>query len=132
MDFLVTFVLTFAIFIVIDLIWLGVIARTFYKNQLGHLMAERVNWTAAIVFYSLFIVGLVVFVINPAIDASSVARAFMLGGLFGLIAYATYDLTNLATLKDWPILVTVVDLAWGTALGALTSGLSYLVVQAII
>jgi len=132
MDFLITFVLTFAIFIVIDLIWLGVIARTFYKNQLGHLMAERVNWTAAIVFYSLFIVGLVVFVINPAIDASSVARAFMLGGLFGLIAYATYDLTNLATLKDWPILVTVVDLAWGTALGALTSGLSYLVVQAII
>ncbi len=132
MDFLITFVLTFAIFIIIDLIWLGVIARTFYKNQLGHLMAERVNWTAAIVFYSLFIVGLVVFVINPAIDASSVARAFMLGGLFGLIAYATYDLTNLATLKDWPILVTVVDLAWGTALGALTSGLSYLVVQAII
>ncbi len=132
MNTILMFFITFGVFLIIDLIWLGVIARTFYQNQIGHLMAKNVNWIAAISFYVLFIIGLLVFVINPAIAADSVIRALLLGGFFGFIAYATYDLTNLATLKDWPLLVTVVDLAWGTALGALTSGLSYLLIQALV
>ena len=130
MQYIFMFLVTFLVFFVIDIVWLSVIARSFYKNQLGHLMAERVNWLAALIFYALFIVGLLVFVIYPAVDANAVGQAFLFGGLFGMIAYATYDLTNLATLKDWPVRVTVVDLIWGTALGALTSGFSTILIQA--
>jgi len=129
MDYVRMYVVALLIFLVIDFLWLGLIARTFYQNQIGHLMADKVNWVAAIVFYLLFIVGVVYFVLAPSLEAESLLRAFFVGGFFGFIAYATYDLTNLATLKDWPLLVTVVDLVWGTFLGSLTSGLSYIVIH---
>ncbi len=132
MDYLKMYLVALLIFLVIDFLWLGLIARDFYRNQIGHLMAESVNWIAALVFYLLFIGGVVYFVLAPSLEAESLLRAFLVGGFFGFIAYATYDLTNLATLKDWPLLVTVVDLAWGTFLGMLTSGLSYVVLHYII
>ena len=129
MDYLKMYIVALLIFLAIDFLWLGLIARTFYQNQIGHLMAERVNWVAAIVFYLLFVVGLVYFVLAPSLEAESIIRALLVGGFFGFFAYATYDLTNLATLKDWPVLVTIVDLFWGAFLGSLTSGLSYIVIH---
>ncbi len=129
--FLKLYLITFVIFFAIDLFWLGVVAKNLYQNQIGHLMAEKVNWVAAILFYLLFIGGLVFFVLMPAVEAGSLWKAVWLGALFGFITYATYDLTNLATLKDWPITITLIDLAWGTTLGLSTSLFSYLLYQLI-
>ena len=92
-------------------------------------MAPKVNWTAALIFYALFIAGLVFFVINPALAKDSLMYAILAGGFFGLITYGTYDLTNLATLKDWPLNITIIDLIWGTVLNAITSGITFTVVQ---
>lgn len=111
------------VFMVIDLLWIGVVAKDFYFSKLGHLLGP-VNWTAAIIFYALFLCGLVFFAIYPAVEAGSVAKAFAYGAFFGLITYATYDLTNQATIKDWPLIVTIVDMAWGTVLGSLVSGVT--------
>jgi len=119
----------FVIFLVIDMIWLGLIAKNIYSKYLGNLMAPKVNWVAAIIFYLLFIVGLVFFVIEPAVLKDSWSYALLAGMLFGLITYATYDLTNLATLKDWPITITFIDLAWGTSLGGLVSMITFFLVQ---
>lgn len=115
------------VFFVIDMVWLGLVAKNFYRSQIGFLMKSDVNWAAAIIFYLLFIVGLVVFVITPAVEKGSWMHALLFGALFGLITYATYDLTNLATLKDWPLVVTVVDLAWGAVLAAAVSTVTYLI-----
>lgn len=119
------------VFFVIDMIWLGLVAKNFYQGQIGFLMKANVNWVAAIIFYLLFIVGLVIFVISPAVENNSLKQAILYGALFGLISYATYDLTNLATLKDWPLLVTIVDLIWGTVLGSTVSLISYLIAKKI-
>ncbi len=131
MNFLKMYLVAFVIFLAVDAIWLGLVAPKFYKNQIGHLMAEKANLLAALIFYLLFIVGLVYFVIKPGIDANSIGKILLGGFLFGLITYATYDLTNLATLKDWPILVTVVDLAWGAFLATSISLFTYLIYNAI-
>jgi uncharacterized membrane protein len=110
------YVITIPIFFLIDLFWLGVLARDFYKKHLGYLFRPNVNWTAALLFYFLFIAGIVIFAVKPALETHSAQRALLYGALFGLLAYATYDLTNLATIRDWPLIVTVVDLIWGTVL----------------
>lgn len=121
------YAITLPIFFCIDMIWLVLIAKNFYAKHLGFLMRDQVEWWAAIAFYLLFIGGLVLFVILPAVKATSLQHALLFGALFGLITYATYDLTNLATIDKWPLMVTIVDLAWGTILGAIVSGLSYLI-----
>ncbi len=108
---------TLAIFFLIDMVWLAVVAKGFYRKHLGAMLSPKVNWAAAVLFYFMFIAGLLVFAVRPALAAGLPLRALGLGGLLGLICYATYDLTNLATLKGWPLIVTVVDLAWGTVLG---------------
>lgn len=115
------------IFLIIDMLWLGLIAKKRYQNQLGPLLKRDVNWLAAIVFYLIFIGGLTFFVLFPAWERQSLLYAFLVGGLFGFITYATYDLTNLATLKNWPWPITLIDLSWGTFLGASTASLSYLI-----
>jgi uncharacterized membrane protein len=130
-EFLKIYGLAFVVFFAIDMVWLGLIARNTYQNQIGHLLKPDVNWTAAIIFYLLFIFGLVFFVINPAVDQGKLSTALIYGALFGLITYATYDLTNLATMKDWPLQITLIDLTWGTFLGASTSTLTYLLYQLI-
>jgi uncharacterized membrane protein len=115
------YLVTLAVFFVIDMIWLGFVAKDFYRKHLGPMLSPKVNWAAALLFYLVFVAGLLIFVIRPALAQGEPLKALLLGGLFGLISYATYDLSNLATLKDWPVIVTIVDLAWGTALGGLVS-----------
>jgi len=113
-------------FLVIDMVWLGVIARSFYRAQIGHLMRDNVNWAAAIVFYLVFVSGIVVLVVWPAIQRHSLSHALVLGALLGLVTYAAYDLTNLATLEGFPLTVALVDLVWGMVLCATVSGITYL------
>lgn len=125
--FIKIYLIALPVFLGIDIIWLGLIAKDFYSKQIGFLMNTNINWTAAIIFYLLFIVGLVLFVIMPALSKKSWQKALLLGALFGLITYATYDLTNLATLKNWPLLVTFIDLLWGTILAASVSVITYFI-----
>jgi len=115
------------LFFAIDMLWLGLVARGFYREQLERFLAPRVNWTAAILFYLLYIVGILIFAVAPALERDSLARAVLLGGLFGFFTYATYDLTNLATLERWPLKVVVVDILWGTLLCAAVAAGSLLV-----
>lgn len=115
------YLIILAIFFLIDMIWLGLVAKNFYRQQLGGMLSPTVNWPAAILFYLLFIAGLQLFIVAPALQAGGALQALWRGAFFGLVAYATYDLTNLATLKNWPLLVTVVDLAWGAVLGGAVS-----------
>jgi uncharacterized membrane protein len=112
-------------FLVMDLIWLGVVARTFYQGQMGHLMRAHVNWAAAVAFYLLFVAGIVVLAVWPAVERQSFTHALALGALLGLVTYAAYDLTNLATLEGFPLKVALVDLAWGTVLCATVSAVTY-------
>lgn len=121
-----TYLAAVPIFFVIDMLWLGFIGRGLYQKYLGYLLGD-VNWVAAIVFYLLYIVGILVFAVFPGIEAGSFWRAVALGAFFGFIAYATYDLTNLATVKDWPLTITIIDLIWGTVLtGAVAAGTYYI------
>lgn len=115
--FLTLYAVSVPVFFAIDMVWLGVVASNFYKTQLGSLMGP-INWPAAIIFYLVFLVGLTFFAIYPAVLKNSLLTAAILGGLFGFFTYGTYDLTNLATLKGWPLTVTIVDMIWGTILGA--------------
>ncbi|MCD8519570.1 MAG: DUF2177 family protein [Erysipelotrichaceae bacterium] len=130
MIWLAYFAVTFVVFMGIDLIWLGVIAAPFYRNQIGFLMAKKVNWGAAVLFYLIFIAGMVIFVIDPALQAQSFTSALVMGALFGLVTYATYDLTNLATLEGWPLTLVIVDLLWGMSLSVLVSSITYLIINA--
>ena len=121
------YVIALPIFIILDLIWVGLVAKEFYAKQIGSLLKPDVNWVAAVLFYLLFTLGLVVFVIMPAVEKDSWMQAVSLGALFGLVCYATYDLTNLALAKDWPILVTIVDLFWGMGIAATVSVVTYFI-----
>lgn len=112
---------TLLVFFAVDMVWLGVVARTFYRDQIGFIMAPSVNWLAALLFYMLFIVGILVFVVLPGLKSGSTRDTLLRAALFGLITYATYDLTNLATLRDWPLVLSVVDMLWGTTLSLIVS-----------
>ncbi len=118
-----------AVFLVIDGLWLTVIAKKLYAQHLGYLMAEKPRLLAALAFYLLFVLGLQGFVVNPALAAESWKAALLPGMLFGLIAYATYDLTNLATVKGWPVLITAIDLVWGSAVSGVTSLAGYALIR---
>jgi uncharacterized membrane protein len=123
LNFLIYFVIAFIVFIIIDIIWLGLVAKKLYAKHLGYIMAEKVNFLAAIIFYVVFIIGLVYFAV---MNVSVWWMALLNGALLGFIAYATYDLTNLATLKGWPLKITIIDLVWGTSLGAVVSVLTFI------
>jgi uncharacterized membrane protein len=127
MMFIKLFFISLPVFFAIDIAWLALVANKFYQKQIGFLMKPDLNWYAAFVFYLIFIAGLVTFVISPAIEKLSWAHALVYGGLFGLVTYSTYDLTNLATIKDWPIIVTIADLAWGMILSASVSVIVYFI-----
>ena len=128
---ILSYLLTTVVFFAIDMVWLGFVAKNIYQKYLGALLSETVNWAAAIIFYLIFIVGIFIFVINPAIEKQSVIRAIVLGTIFGFIAYATYDLTNYATLKGFPLNIVFIDLAWGAVLTALVSTAGYYIVKFI-
>jgi len=111
------YLLTTLVFLAVDLLWLGVVARDFYQRELAAFLGP-VRWWAAIPFYLIYIAGILVFAVSPALASSNAGRAALLGAFFGFVAYATYDLTNLATLRNWPLTVTAADLVWGAILTA--------------
>jgi uncharacterized membrane protein len=127
MNYVKMYIIAFIAFIVIDGIWLLFISKNLYQSEIGHLMADKAKLIPAIVFYLIFLVGLVYFVINPAIVSKDVVKLLFSAALFGLITYATYDLTNLATLKNWPLKITIIDLIWGTSLSTLVSYITYMI-----
>lgn len=129
MIYLKQFLITAFIFFSIDIFWLGVVAKKLYRHYIGHLMADRVFVSAALVFYAVYIIGLLHFVIQPALNKGSLKYALFTGMFFGFITYATYDLTNLATLKEWPIKIVLIDMAWGTLLAGAVSSLSYMILN---
>lgn len=126
---LISYALTFAVFLVIDMAWLGFIAKGLYKKYLGGFLSEQVNWTAAVVFYLLFVVGVFIFAIMPSVEKGSVVSAIVLGALFGFFTYATYDLTNLATLKNWPLNIVFIDILWGAVLTSIVSTAGFYIVK---
>ena len=125
--FIKLYLIALPVFLVIDAIWLGIISKNFYKNQIGFLIKTEINWLSAVIFYLIFIAGLVFFVILPAMGKNSWSYALLAGILFGLVTYATYDLTNMATIKDWPLLVTIIDLFWGMFIAGSVSIITFLI-----
>ncbi len=121
MTFLKLYLLSLTIFFMIDLVWLGFIAKDLYNDQLGFLMAKQIRWIPAILFYFIYLAGLTFFVILPLTLSGNWILALLYGGFFGLVCYSTYDLSNLATLKDWPVKIVVIDLIWGFSISAFTS-----------
>lgn len=116
---------------ILDYIWLGFIAKKLYYAEMGKLLLDKPNMGAALVFYLIYVVGVLVFVVNPALVKESWQYALGMGALFGLVAYATYDLTNLATMKDFPLKIVIIDLAWGTFITATVSVGSFFIIRAL-
>lgn len=129
MNYIREYLITLISFTLIDLVWLVFIAKNLYQKYLGFIMASSVNVVAAVIFYLLFIAGIVFFVVHPALEKQQWQYALLAGAFFGLVTYATYDLTNLATLKDWPLTITIIDLIWGSFLSGSTATLSYWVIR---
>ena len=118
---------------ILDAAWLGLIAPSFYKKHVGFIMANKPNWYATVAFYLIFILGVTLFVVYPGWkNADSYIKVALMGALFGLVTYATYDLTNQATLKNWPIIVTAVDLIWGTVLIAAVSTVAVVLLKTFV
>lgn len=128
MTFLKLAVIAFLVFLVIDFVWLVFISRKLYDRELKAIKKEKINWVAAGIFYVIYIIGIVFFVISPAVEKGSFLYALGGGALFGLVAYSTYDLTNLATMKGFPLKITIIDLIWGTFVTAAVSVLTYIIV----
>lgn len=125
--YLKTFLISLVVFIIVDLIWLTLIANKLYSRELEGILREKVNILPAVIFYIIFLIALSVFVIVPAINDGSFIKVILLGALFGLVTYGTYDLTNYATMKGFPLKIVLIDLSWGTFLGTITSALTYLI-----
>jgi uncharacterized membrane protein len=123
------YLLTFAVFIAVDLTWLGFVAQGFYRSYLGKWMLDTPNWPVAIGFYALYVFGALILVVLPAARTGNVWQAVLMGALLGLVAYSTYDLTNWATLKDWPAIISVADMAWGTVLTTVTCTAGYFIAR---
>ena len=128
---LLTYVVSVPVFFAVDMIWLGVIAKGFYRKALEPLLTPNINWTAAIIFYFLFLAGILIFALIPGMAKRSLGYTVLMAALFGFIAYATYDLTNLATLRDWPLMLSIVDMLWGAFLSASTAAITYLIMSRI-
>jgi len=126
MKTLLIFIITSVIFFAIDMVWLGVIAKNYYQEKIGFLMADKVNWVAALVFYVMYIGGILYFVILPSIDNGNWQTALLKGAILGMLCYGTYDLTNMATLKNWPYQLVIIDILWGAFLTGATATIAYL------
>jgi uncharacterized membrane protein len=126
---LIGYLVALAVLALLDALWLGVVSRDFYKARLGQLLLDRPLWSVAIAFYLIHAVGIAVFAVPPAVAAGTWPVAVLYGGLFGLCVYAAYDITNLATLRGWPMAVSLVDLAWGTVVTAAATLVAFLVVR---
>lgn len=129
MTYLIAYVSTAVVFFALDYVWLTRVAIGFYRQNIGELLLATPNFAAAGIFYLFYVIGLVYFAVMPALTASSVVTALLNGALLGLLAYGTYDMTNLATLKGWSLSVSLVDMAWGAVLSAIAAAAGYLVVS---
>jgi uncharacterized membrane protein len=129
---LLAYLLTAVVFFAIDLTWLGFLAKDLYRKYLGGFLSDQVNWTAAFIFYALFIVGIFIFAILPAAEKNSLTHAAIYGALFGFFTYATYDLTNLATLKNWPLTIVFIDIIWGSILTGTVAAAGYWIVKKLV
>ncbi len=127
MKVLLAYLATLAVFVAVDLVWLGVVAKDYYRSHIGHLMGDGFNIPAALAFYLIYIAGVMMFAVLPAAQSGDWVRAAILGAAFGFFAYATYDLTNLATLKNWPLGLALADMAWGSFVTALAAAAGYAV-----
>lgn len=127
--FLKAFAATGATMFALDILWLGVVAKGFYARHLATLLRPEVKWAPALLFYLLYVAAIVVFVITPAAERKSLAYALGMGAFFGLAAYATYDLTSYAMIRDFPLIVVIVDLAWGMTLTTIAAGVGYWAVK---
>ncbi len=130
--FAVAYAATLVVFCGLDFLWLGFVAKGYYQSQVGTLLLEKPNLPVAALFYGLYIVGILTFAVLPALDAGQWGKALLYGALFGFFAYATYDLTNLATLKGWSMGVAVLDLAWGVTVTAISATAGYLVTRTVL
>ncbi|MBM4102791.1 MAG: DUF2177 family protein [Planctomycetes bacterium] len=128
---LLTYAVSVPVFFIVDMIWLGIIAKGFYRKALEPLLTPNINWTAALLFYFLFLFGILIFALLPGMEKRSLVYTITMAALFGFIAYATYDLTNLATLRDWPLMLSIVDMIWGAFLSASTATVTYLIMSRI-
>lgn len=129
MQYIGHFLLVGVIFAAIDAVWLGVVANKFYKSRLGTLLADKPDFVSAVVFYVIYIIGILVLALEPALRDGEVTTALGLGAMFGFAAYATYDLTNASTLKGWSKSVTIVDLIWGTTVTTATTVIAFLILN---
>ena len=127
--YLKLYALTVPVFFIIDLMWLGMIAKGFYQKNLSYILSPQVNWPAAIVFYLLYIAGIIIFAVAPAVTKNSWQHAMLYGAMFGFFTYMTYELTNLALLKDWPLNIVVVDIIWGVVLCTAVATLSFILAR---
>ena len=123
--YLKLYLLTIPIFFLLDIIWLGYIAKGFYRRNLAFILSPDVNWPAAVIFYLVYIVGILFFAVVPAFERASLMRALVWGSLYGFFTYATYDLTNMALIEGWPMKIVVVDIIWGMVLCATVAMLSF-------
>jgi uncharacterized membrane protein len=130
--YLKLYALTVPVFFVIDILWLGVVAKGFYRKKLGFILSDNVNWAAAAIFYMIYIAGILFFSVRPALANNSWREAALLGALFGFFTYATYDLTNMATIKDWPMAIVLIDILWGVCLCFLVSTASFFMARWLI
>lgn len=128
----VAFAVTAVVFLVLDAIWLGVISRSLYQREIGGLLLAKPNFVAAAVFYVIYIAGMVYFCVVPGVVEQSTLRGLMNGAIFGIVAYATYDLTNLATLKGWSTTLVFVDVAWGAAASAAASAVAVAITPRVV
>ena len=129
MTYLIAYISTTLVFLVLDFIWLAYVARSFYREQLGPLMADPINVPVAVGFYAIYTIGIVIFAVAPALNSQNWQTAMIYGALFGFFAYATYDLTNIATIQDWPVKMSAVDMIWGTFLTATASTTGYYITR---
>jgi uncharacterized membrane protein len=129
MQYVVAYAASAVVFLGLDLVWLGLIARSFYARQLGDLLRDSPSLSVAALFYALYVGGIVLFAISPALQSQSWRTALVLGLLLGLLAYGTYDMTNLATLRRWPVALALVDMTWGSLLTGLAATAGYWAVR---
>jgi uncharacterized membrane protein len=123
------YLIVMVVFLAIDAVWLGFAGRQFYVSEIGGLLKDKPDFVAALIFYAIYAAGLLAFVVNPALATPGLGKALLMGAGFGFVAYATYDLTNLATLKGFSLKIAVIDLMWGTVLSASVSGVSVYVIR---
>jgi uncharacterized membrane protein len=126
MKYVWVYLIATAIFFAVDMLWLGLIAKNLYRQKLGFILSDEVNWAAAIIFYLIYIGGILFFAVTPGLKESSWQTALFNGAIFGFMCYATYDLTNMATIKNWPLSIVVIDIIWGAVLTGTVSVLTYL------